>query len=159
MGVRYGLAAGWKSWTEETLPEVHCHVEVFGQTRGNPPKMAQQLGNGAYSIRALVDLTTHQWVECRFLPQWNVNLKSFAVAEWKPSLWGPAVNPQGWLAEYHLRPVSEVVGGALKIRQPRKILKRLKCRQETEGTLRAVPYNLRRLAYLRWIDPSLPRLP
>ena len=151
--------AKWKSWTEKTPPEVQCHAEVFGQTRGNHPKMAQPLGDGAYSNRALVDLTTHQGVECRFLLQRNVNLKSLGVAGWKPSLWGPAVNPQGWLAEYHLRSVSEVVGGARKIRQLRKILKRLKCRRETEGTLRAVTYNLRRLAYLRWIEPSLPRLP
>jgi hypothetical protein len=69
------------------------------------------------------------------------------------------VNPQGWLAEYHLRSVSEVVRGALKIRRPRKVLKRLNCRRETEGTLRAATYNLRRLAYLRWIEPSLPPLP
>jgi hypothetical protein len=121
--------------------------------------MAQEFGDGAYSIRALVDLTRHHGVECRFLPQRNVNLKSFGVAGWKSALGGLAVNPQGWVAEYHLRSVSEVVGGALKIRQPRKILKRLKCRRETEGTLRAVTYNLRRIAYLRWIGPSLPRLP
>jgi hypothetical protein len=52
-----------------------------------------------------------------------------------------------------------VVWGAMKIRQPRKILKRRPHRRETEATLRAVTYNVRRLAYLRWIEPSLPRLP
>ena len=159
VGVRYGLVAGWKSWTEGSLPEVHCYAQVFGETHGNHPGMVQQLGDGAYSIRAVVDLTAHQGVNCRFLPRRNASLKSFGVAGWKPSLWGLVVNPQGWLAEYHLRSMSEVVWGAMKIRQPRKILKRRPHRRETEATLRAVTYNVRRLAYLRWIEPSLPRLP
>lgn len=159
VGVRYGLVAGWKSWTDGTLPEVHCYAEVFGEARGNHPEMARQLGDGAYSIRALVDLTTKEGVDCRFLPRRNVNLKSFGVAGWKPSLWGLVVNPQGWLADYHRRSVSEVVWESLKARQPRKILKRLSRRRETEATLRAVTYNVRRLAYLRWIEPTLPRLP
>jgi transposase len=159
VGVRYGLVAGWKSWTDGSLPEVHGYAEVFGQTRANHPKMTQQLGDGAFSIRALVALTTEQGVSCRFLPRRRVNLQAFGVAGWKPSLWGLVVNPQGWLSEYHLRSVSEVVWGAMKVRQPRKILKRLERRRETEATLRAVTYNLRRLAYLRWTEPALPQLP
>lgn len=159
VGVRYGLVAGWKSWTDGSLPEVHCYPEVFAQTRANHPEMEQQLGDGAYAIRAIVDRTTAQGVSCRFLPRRKVNLKSFGVVGWKPSFWGLVVNPQGWLAEYHLRSVSEVVWGAVKARQPRKILKRLDRRRETEATLRAVTYNLRRLAYLHWAEPSLPQIP
>ncbi|MGI0053478.1 MAG: hypothetical protein ACRECR_04365 [Thermoplasmata archaeon] len=82
-------------------------------------------------------------------------MKSRGVSGWRPSYWGLIVNPQGWLADYHMRSVSEVVWGAITIRQPRKILKRLGVRQETEATLRAVTYNLRRLAYLRWTDSEV----
>ncbi len=159
VGVQYGLVAGWKSWTDGSLPEVHCYAEVFGQTRTTHPEMVQQLGDGAYAIRALVDRTTEQGVSCRFLPKRSVNLKAFGVPGWKPSLWGLVVNPQGWLAEYHLRSVSEVVWGAMKARHPRKVLKRLERRQRTEATLRAVTYNLRRLAYLRWTERRLPSWP
>lgn len=158
VGVRYGLVAGWKSWTEGSLPEVHCYAEVFGSTRAMHPGMTMQLGDGAYAIRDLVDQTTRVGVACRFLPRRRVNLKSFGVAGWKPSYWGLVVNPQGWLADYHRRSMSEVVWGAMKVRYPRKILKRLAQRRDTEAMLRAVTYNLRRLAYLRWIDPEVPTL-
>ena len=121
--------------------------------------MARQLGDGAYAIREIVEGVTREGVECRFLPRRNVNLRSRGCPGWVPSLWGLVTNPQGWLAEYHLRSVSEAVWGALKARQPRKILKRLGRRQETEATLRAVTYNLRRLAYLKWTEEGLWTLP
>ncbi|MCI4368214.1 MAG: hypothetical protein L3K09_01435 [Thermoplasmata archaeon] len=155
VGVRYGVVAGWKSWTDGHLPEVHGYREVFGQTRMNHPGMTQQLGDGAYAIREIVGQTVEAGVSCRFLPKGNANLKSNGVAGWKPSYWGLVVNPQGWLAEYHLRSVSEVVWEAMKIRPPRKILKRLGGRRETEARLRAVTYNLRRLAYLKWTEGGL----
>lgn len=158
VGTRYGLVAGWKSWTDPTLPEVHCYGEVFEETQSNHPGMSRQLGDGAYSIRAIVDWTTRAGVECRFLPKRNVNLKSFNVAGWRPSLWGLVVNPQGWLADYHLRSVSEVVWGAIKIRNARRILKRLDRRKETEAALRGIVYNVRKLAYLRWTAPEVPPL-
>lgn len=155
VGTRYGLIAGWKSWTDGHRPEVHCFPQVFAATRESHPDMTQQLGDGAYAIREIVERVTGSGVSCRFLPKRNVNLKSWGYAGWSPSLWGLVTNPQGWLAEYHLRSVSEVVWGALKVRQPRKILKRLGVRQETEATLRAITYNLRRLAYLRWTEAEL----
>ncbi len=117
--------------------------------------MTQQLGDGAYAIREVVRVTTEAGVSCRFLPRRNANLKAYGVSGWRPSYWGLIVNPQGWLADYHLRSVSEVVWGAMKARHARKILKRLGVRQKTEASLRAVSYNLRRLAYLKWTEREL----
>ena len=156
VGVRYGLVAGWHSWTEGGRTEVHCFREVFDQTRANHPEMRLQLGDSAYSIRELVGWATDHGVACRFFPRRNVSLRSHGVAGWRPSYWGLVVNPQGWLSEYHLRSMSEVVWGAMKGRQPRRILKRLGARKETEATLRAITYNLRRLAYLTWLEAAIP---
>jgi transposase len=155
VGVRFVLVAGWKSWVEERLPEVHCFAEVFDQTRSEYPGMTQQLGDGMYAIRWVVAHAAERGVTSRFLPRRNVKLMAYRATGWKPSLWGLVVNPQGWLAEYHLRSVSESVWGAMKARQSRKILKRLGVRQEVEATLRAITYNLRRLAYLKWTEAEL----
>ncbi|MGI0053479.1 MAG: hypothetical protein ACRECR_04370 [Thermoplasmata archaeon] len=62
VGVRYGSVAGWKSWTDGRLPEVHGYPEVFGQTRANHPGMTQQLGDGAYAMREIVRRTVEAGV-------------------------------------------------------------------------------------------------
>lgn len=88
VGVRFGLVAGWKSWTDDHLAEVHCFGAVLDQTKESHPQMTQQLGDGAYSSRPLVGQARERGVRCRFLPRRTANLKSLGEPWWRPSLWG-----------------------------------------------------------------------
>lgn len=152
VGCRYGLVAGWVSWTDHRVGEITPFPAVLAQTRRTHPEMARQLGDGAYSARWIVELLDQVGVDGRFLPRRNVTLKALGCTAWPRSLWGLVMDPQEWLRAYHERSKSEGGWSALKGRHPGKIRKRRSERRETEAMLRPLVYNLRRLCYLRWLE-------
>lgn len=54
-------------------------------------------------------------------------------------------DPQGWRRQYYIREAPETVNPMIKRRNPGPLRKRLDDRKLTEGRLRAVNYNIRRL--------------
>ena len=153
VGVRYKLIAGWTSWTDHTQGELSAFPEVFRQTRELHPGMRRMTGDGGYSARWVVGMLHEAGVEARILPRRNVTLRSHGTPGWIAAHWGLITDPQRWLEEYHQRSAaSEAEWGALKARHPGKIRKRREERRVTEARLRGLTKNLRRLAYLRWME-------
>jgi transposase len=152
VGLRYGLIAGWVSWTDRRVGEVSEFPELARQTKELHPAWSRFYGDGGYSARWVVGLLDRMGVQAWILPRRNVTLKSLGEPAWPRSLLGLVRDPQGWLAEYHQRSRSEATWWSLEARNPGKIRKRIASRRETEALLRAVVRNLRRLCYLKWLE-------
>ncbi|MFG1529874.1 MAG: hypothetical protein AAFA34_01170 [Thermoplasmata archaeon] len=152
VGLRYGLIAGWVSWTNRKVGEVSQFPEVARQTRELHPEWSKFFGDGAYSARWVVELLDRMGVRAWILPRRNVTLKCLGEPAWPRSLLGVVRDPQTWLMEYHQRSRSEATWWSIEARNPGKIRKRLANRRETDALLRGVVRNLRRLCYLRWLE-------
>ena len=152
VGVRYGLIAGWVSWTNRRVGEVSQFSELTRQTKELHPEWSKFFGDGAYSARWVVGLLDRMGVRSWILPRRNVTLKRLGEPAWPRSLLGLVRDPQAWLSEYHQRSRSEATWWSIGARNPGKIRKRIANRRETEALLRAVVRNLRRLCYLRWLE-------
>lgn len=152
VGLRYGLIAGWVSWTDPRIGEISQFSELARQTYALHPEWSRFLGDGAYSARWVIGLLDRMGVQAWILPRRTVTMKSLGEPAWPRSLRGLVRDPQTWLAHYHQRSRSEATWWSLSARNPNKIRKRLEQRRETEALLRAVVRNLRRLCYLRWLE-------
>lgn len=152
VGLRYGLIAGWVSWTDRTVGEVTQFPELARQTRELHPEWSKFVGDGAYSARWVVGLLDRLGVRAWILPRRNVTMKCLGEPAWPRSLLGLVRDPQTWLSEYHQRSRSEATWWSIEARNPGKIRKRRSERRATEALLRAVVRNLRRLCYLRWLE-------
>jgi transposase len=152
VGLRYGLIAGWVSWTDRKVGELTQFSDLAQRTRELHPEWSTFVGDGAYSARWVVGRLDRVGVRAWILPRRNVTLKSLGEPAWPRSLLGLVRDPQAWLSEYHQRSRSEATWWSLEARNPGKIRKRLAARRVTEALLRAVVRNLRRLCYLRWLE-------
>ncbi len=152
VGLRYGLLAGWVSWTDRRIGEISQFPEIAQQTQELHPEWSKFVADGAYSARWVVGLLAGMGVQAWILPRRNVTLKSLGEPAWPRSLRGLVHDPQTWLAEYHQRSRSEATWWSIEARNPGKIRKRIPHRRSTESLLRAVVRNLRRLCYLRWLE-------
>lgn len=152
VGLRYGLIAGWVSWTDRKVGEITPFPEVARQTKELHPEWSRFMADGAYSARWVVGMLDRMGVQAWILPRREVTLKSLGEPAWPRSLLGLMRDPQAWLTEYHQRSRSEATWWSIEARNPGKIRKRRPERRETEALLRAVVRNLRRLCYLRWLE-------
>lgn len=154
IGVEYKLLAAWRATTHPHARELAEFPDAFAQAHANHPGMEMLLGDGLYAGRPQVQLVANAGVTPRFLPRRNVTLKRFGVGAWIEMLVAMAHDPQAWFGDYHVRSISEcgfsVTNAGVRIR------KRLDRRKETESQLKAVVYNLRRLAQLRYLVNLLP---
>lgn len=152
VGLRYGLIAGWVSWTDRRIGEPSQFPDLARQTKDLHPEWSRFLGDGAYSARWVVGLLDRMGVQAWILPRRNVTLKTLGEPAWPRSLLGLVRDPQAWLSVYHQRSRSEATWWSIAARNPGKIRKRIADRRETEALLRGVVRNLRRLCYLRWLE-------
>jgi transposase len=152
VGLRYGLIAGWASWTDHRVGELSRFPEVAQQTHALHPGWRKFVGDGAYSARWVVGLLDGWGVQSWILPRRNVSMKCLGEPAWSRSLSGLIRDPQAWLSNYFERPRVEATWWSVASRNPGRIRKRRSERRETEAMLRAVVRNLRRLCYLRWLE-------
>lgn len=152
VGLRYGLLAGWVSWTDHHVIE-RSHVdELARQTRALHPEWRVFVGDGMYSARWVVGRLDRWGVQSWIMPRRDATMDTLGEPAWPRSLQGLLSDPQEWLSVYHQRSRVEATWWSVQARNPGKIRKRLSERQETEALLRAVVRNLRRLCYLRWLE-------
>jgi transposase len=148
IGVQHKLLAAWRATTDPHARELAQFPHVFQEAKENHPAMTQLLGDGLYAGRPQVQLVADGGVQPRFLPRRNITLKRMGCDAWVTMLVAMAREPQQWFSQYHMRSISET--GFSVINDGARIRKRLPVRQETESFLKAVVYNLRRLAQLRY---------
>ena len=65
-----------------------------------------------------------------------------------------ADDPQGWLREYHMRSISETVDSMDKTRFPWKIRRKLPWRRDAAMSIRVYVDNVRRCAYMVYLQPE-----
>lgn len=154
VGVRFGLIAAWDSHTALAGRELEMFPGIFERTRQRHPGLRRQLADSGYWARWVVTLLADHGVEARIFPRRDLQLARDGGRGWVAAHWGLVTDPQRWLAEYHQRSRVESTWSALKSRTPGRMRKRRPERLIAEAWLRAVTYNLRRLCYLRWLEPT-----
>jgi transposase len=154
IGVEYKLFAAWKAATDPHARELAHFPAAFEQAQTNQPGMGMLLGDGLYAGRPQVGLVARAGVIPRFLPPRNATLKRLGCGAWIEMLLTMAREPQRWLSEYHGRSISECGFSVTNVGPPMR--KRLAARKETESLLRALVYNIRRLAQLRYLVGLMP---
>jgi hypothetical protein len=152
VGLRYGLIAGWTSWTDHSIGEPSRFPELAHQTRALHPEWSTFVGGGAYSARWIVGMLDRMGVQPWILPRRNVRLTAQGEPAWPRSLLGLAKDPQAWLSVYFQRVRVEATWWSVEARNPGRVRKRLLPRREVETMARGVVRNLRRLCYLRWLE-------
>ena len=149
IGIRYKLLAAWRPTTDVHHKELAQLPAALAQAKANQPDMQVLLGDGLYAGRPQVQLVADHDVKPFFLPRRNVTLKRMGCDAWVTMLVAMAKNPQEWFADYHMRSISET--GFSVINDGARIRKRLAARKQTESFLKAIVYNLVRLAQLRYL--------
>ncbi len=152
VGLRYGLFAGWVSWTDHSVGELGKFEGVARQTKALHDEWNRFLGDGGFSARWVVGMLDRMGVQAWILPRRNVRLTSLGEPAWPRSLQGMARDPQEWLSIHFQRVRIETTWWSVASRNSGRIRKRLSSRRETEAMLRGVVRNLRRLCYLRWLE-------
>jgi hypothetical protein len=151
IGTKYKLFSGWISTTDHSLGETTLFPEVMTQTFENHPDTRMVLGDGAFGNRPICKLVSSYGLTLRALPHRNCTLKRKGVKEWVDMLWALSKDPDAWLAEYHMRSISETGYSMLKRANPQPLRKRLDPRRETEDYLRGICHNIKRLCYLTYL--------
>lgn len=152
IGVKYKLFAAWNSTSDHTIGETTMFPQSMAQAYENHPEMETVLGDGIFATRPICEIVGKYNATPRFLPRRNVTLKRKGVREWSDMLWDLMNDPQSWLADYHMRSISETGFAMLAKSNPWPLKKRLDNRKETENYLRGIDHNIKRLCYLRFLE-------
>ncbi|MBI2078450.1 MAG: hypothetical protein HYT80_08805 [Euryarchaeota archaeon] len=153
IGVKYKVLAGWAGVArirpgrgEHSLfPEAADDLRRTGHT------VEQVLADALLATRPCCKIVADLGAEPRFLPKRNATFKSHGVQAWVRMLADLLDHPQEWLTDYHLRSNSETGNSVINRANPHPLRKKLDARVETEDYLRGVVYNVKRLAYLRYL--------
>ena len=148
IGTEYKLFSGWISTTDHSLGETTLFPEVRTQTIENHSGAEMMLGDGVFGNRPICKLVSSYGLTLRALPHRNCTLKSKGVREWINMLWALSEDSDAWLAEYHMRSISETGYSVLKRANPQPLRKRLNPRRETEDYLRGICHNMAVLSNL-----------
>ena len=149
IGTTTKILAAWRPTTDLHHKELAQYPIALLEAKRNRPDMQVLLGDGLYAGRPEEQLAADQRVQPFFLPRRNVSLKRLGCDAWVSMLVAMAKDPQDWFSTYHLRSISET--GFSVINDGARIRKRLAPRKQTESFLKAINYNLCRLAQLRYL--------
>ena len=102
----------------------------------------------AYSNRNVCSITEGYGITPHFLPKTNATFHAKGVESRKTMIYDFMDDTQEWLAEYHMRSISESVNSMMK-------RKKLPLRKKTEEILKINVHNLRQYSYLRHTDQEM----
>lgn len=149
IGTTHKVLASWIATAAPTHNELAAYPAAIGQAKRHQPAMTKLLGDALYGSRPQVQLATELGITPHFLARRTTSLKRLGVDAYVTMLLDMARDPQAWFREYHMRSISETAFSILNDSQ--RIRKRLDDRKQTESYLKAIVYNVRRLAYLRYL--------
>ncbi len=148
IGVEYKVLAAWKPNTDHDVGEHALFAPAMDQFQAMGHDLEYMLGDGIYGTRPCCELVANAGGKPRFMPRRNATFKAHGVAAWPRMLCDLLDNIQQWLETYHLRSISETGFSVIHGLFPQPLRKRRDARKETESYVRAIVYNIRRLAYL-----------
>jgi transposase len=154
VGVHTKLVAGLRTTHDHSVGEVSMFPSVISQTHINCPSMATVVGDTLYATRGACSIVAGYGARPYFLPKSTAIFLSHGVPSWKEMTHELVDDPQGWLRTYHMRSISETVNSMDKTRFPWKIRRRIHHRRDAAGSLRVYIHNIRRYAYMRYIQPE-----
>jgi hypothetical protein len=109
----------------------------------------------SYGTRRATAMIRRSGIRAYFLPKTNATFHAKGVESWKTMLYSFIDDTQEWLAEYHMRSLSESVNSMLKRKMPVKVRKKLPLRKKTEEILKINMHNLRQYSYLKHTYPEM----
>lgn len=151
LGVRFKVLAGWVSRAKGDVGEHGLFPGVMERVGAIHDEIDSILGDGLYATRPCCEVVAQLGARPVFLPRRNATFKSHGVPAWPRMLAELVDHPQEWLEAYHMRSLSETGFSVLKRDNPQPLRKKLDPRKETEGYLRGIVYNIKRLCYLTYL--------
>ena len=153
VGVKYKVLAGWRgvaqvrkgSGEHSLFPKAMAVLAQTGHT------VEAVLGDGLMATRPCCRIVAELGAKPYFLPKRNTTFKSHGVHAWVRMVADLLDHPQEWLEQFHMRSISEATFSVFNRANPRPLRKKLERRVETEDYLRGIVYNIKRLAYLRYM--------
>jgi len=149
IGTKHKVLASWITNAAPSHSELAAYPAALRQAKTQQPGMTKLLGDALYGNRPQVKLASDLDITPHFLARRTTSLKRMGVDEYVTMLLEMARDPQAWFREYHMRSISET--GFSILNDTQRIRKRLDGRKQTESYLKAIVYNLRRLAFLRYL--------
>lgn len=154
VGVHTKLVAGFRTTNDHSVGEISFFPSVISQTHINSPRMETVLGDSLYATRGACEIVSGYGARPYFLPKSTAIFLSHGVPSWKEMTHGLVDDPQRWLRAYHMRSISETVNSMDKNRFPWKVRRRIPHRRDAAGSLRVYIHNMRRYAYMRYLQPE-----
>ena len=155
VGVNTKIISGLYTTDDHSVGELSMFPDIMAQTVEMCPQIEVMLGDALYSNRKICSITEGYGIRPYFLPKTNATFRAKGVESWKTMLYSFIDDTQGWLAEYHMRSISESVNSMMKRKMPVKVRKKLPLRKKTEEMLKINMHNLRQYSYLRHTDPDM----
>jgi transposase len=158
-GMHTKVIAGFSTTDDHHIGEFTQFPSVIKQTFDNAPNLSIVVGDRLYANRPACREVSFYGAALYSLPKSNATLRSRGVSDWKRMAYEFILDPQGFLNIYHNRSISETINSMMKRREPVPIRKRLSWRKGTEETLKVNIHNLRQSCYLRYLAPSMTKVP
>ena len=155
VGVNTKIISGYFTTDDHSVGELSMFPDIMAQTVEMCPQIEVMLGDALYSNRKICSITEGYGIRPYFLPKTNATFRAKGVESWKTMLYSFIDDTQGWLAEYHMRSISESVNSMMKRKMPVKVRKKLPLRKKTEEMLKINMHNFRQYRYLRHTDPEM----
>jgi transposase len=155
VGVHTKMYAGFRTTGDRSIGELSFLPSVVAQTRINCPRMETILGDSLYANRPACAVVAGYDATPYFLPKSNSIFLSLGVPSWNNMTHAFIADPQRWLMEYHMRSMSETSNSMDKTEFPEKIRRKIPQRKDAVSSLRIYVHNIRRYAYMRYLQPEL----
>ncbi len=155
VGVHTKIISGLYTTDDHSVGELPMFPGIMERTVEMCPQIEVMLGDALYSNRKVCSITEGYGIGPYFLPKTNATFRAKGVESWKTMLYNFVDNTQEWLAEYHMRSISESVNSMMKRKMPVNVRKKLPLRKRTEEILKINMHNLRQYSYLMHTDPEM----
>ena len=155
VGVHTKIISGFFTTDDHSIGELSLFPGIMAQTVEMCPQIEIMLGDALYSNRKMCSIVDAYGIKPYFLPKVNATFRAKGVASWKAMLYEFIEETQSWMAQYHMRSISESVNSMMKRKMPAKMRKKLPQRKKTEESLKIYMHNLRQYNYLRHTNPEM----
>jgi transposase len=149
------FSVGVNTTDDHSVGELSMFSEIIERTVKMCPQIEVMLGDALYSNRNICSITERYGIRPYFLSKTNATFRAKGVKSWKTMFYSFIDDTQKWLAEYHMRSISESVNSMMKRKMPVKVRKKLPLRKKTEEILKINMHNLRQYSYLRHTYPEM----
>ena len=151
VGVEHKLIAA-AEFADGHAAEGEFAIPLMEEARRLHPEARAVALDGAFYWREIIAWLEKEGITPYIMPLVTATLNARGCPARRRMLKALLKDVQAWLAEYHVRSITESRHSADKRVFPRPALKRIEGRRRVEGFARACRYNIRQLAYVHYLN-------